>query len=503
MDETLKELLAQTWPITQAQLTPAVIEKIKVGLQSQTETEQETTLRNLLQKAWADAQDEINALKTSIETPEVAGYSLSHLAETIESKNAQTLVKVFDTVIVSDLETLLWEQIKDINPVWQETIKIVLWSQVQSKMTLSGIISSSVWGITDIAWSLWSVFWESNEQTSSSQLDSLIQAKVDVLKQTPGITETQVQDIEKSIKIISGILWKEVQVLARIFEVTSELKPEEKNMIFEDPLVLQALMKDGKYSEQWFGINLETWEVKIWTLENTPANQAAFMQEVAKSSSGLWNKVEKLKKIGDSFPFLKDFFMQFSDTPVIGIFIKAIFGGMFDSMNGMIDVVDFQGKLQNITDRAQRLSLEKLTWFFNSYAHDETIWDSPLKKLASQGLSSNFIEQTSPFFDTLKTQDIDPTGKDFWKNILTGTVEKWSYEEQIFNKLKGTVESSSLDEAWFIEQLNSVTITALTATAPAIAPTKDSATDSEILTGETTEATPVKISTANADDSRR
>jgi len=77
------------------------------------------------------------------------------------------------------------------------------------------------------------------------------------------MSESQITDAEASLKIISGILGKEIDTLGRIFEITQDISPEARNTIFENPRILQALMKDGVYTDNGYNINLANGEIEL------------------------------------------------------------------------------------------------------------------------------------------------------------------------------------------------------------------------------------------------
>lgn len=414
----------------------------------------------------ADTSDEVRTwLDSLIEeytTPEVQdlwSYSTEALSNSMENENSRNLLRLYDRLIAQDLVDLYGNSFETLTNTGKETVKLVLWQAVQSKMSVRWVFNTGASSITSMFSEFTGIFsWTDASNASQWVLKRELDENLEELKQIPGISADVIKEIEATIGILSSVIWWEADKLWRLFEISSNIDREEKSKIFENPQILSAILKDGTYTDSdGYNIDLEKWIIEVWTAQDLTTIQAEFMVEIQWWTAWLWNAIERMQWMWERFPFLKDLIMNFSETSFIGIFIKAIFWWLFDRFNGVVDTVDFQSALRGIEDRAQRNSINKLTSFLWDYAQEENTDNPALLNLATIWLSDNFILNSTDFFETLKASDVDFSAKDFWKNILTwesGT----SQEQEIYSQIRSILESSNLNEDVFTQALNWVSI---------------------------------------------
>jgi hypothetical protein len=65
-------------------------------------------------------------------------YSLDGLQEAVTDSHSKEFLKLYQTVIGGDLETLYGEKFTELSPNKQETIKLVFWDVIQSQIGLTG-----------------------------------------------------------------------------------------------------------------------------------------------------------------------------------------------------------------------------------------------------------------------------------------------------------------------------------------------------------------------------
>lgn len=492
MWETLNNLLAQN-EILQAQLTPEVLRTLLQDLQTLTPTQQESKLQELLAKAQADADNAINALKDElnllntwavspsldedIEVQSDISYSIDGLIEHVsEDEKAKAFLELYKSVIANDLSTIYWEDYDTLNPSSKNTIELVFWNIIQSQLGARWAMNIGQWMLGSLTEWFTGLMWEPDESGTGSVLTRAFEGRQEMIEQiegVPGVTDTLKEDISGMVDIVESLIWKQANNLETLLNVTSD-NPQ-RTQIFDNPLIVEAVLNTGKYSENGFKIDITTSpaEINIWNNEDIATIQAQYMNSLKEDTSNLWGRLDRIKGLKDrADDFLEKVWLsgwmdELMETlykiPVLGIFFQMIFGDFFEWFDTVQDLEAIDRILNGLGEIEAGISLKILNdsfipEFATNYPNQQAtaLW----KLIAANGrFSAEFYSGLTwqwNFFSIMEEAGITTTAPNFWDRVFMNKAQTGSPEALIHSKLAaiGLLWNGSITESAIQAALN-------------------------------------------------
>lgn len=502
--DTLRQLQSDN-EVTLAELTPEVREQIARELSSCSNEETQAALRildDIILKANDDAKEELNRLKSSIETCEPQEFSLDSLSNQIEDERAQKMLEAYEFSIANDLESLYGDAYKNLDEPAKESIKLVFWDILQSQLWVRGLVNVGVWKITSLTEWITQLFGQTDEQWQGSILTAYLESRSSMLEEmwagSNFISDEMIEDIRKAAGIIESLIWKQADNLKTLFTLTSSknLTKEQENQIFANPEVLREILDTGKINRDGIQVDLTEWTCSVNSSIDLEQIQTAFMTELATDSNKVGSFMDRIASQVDRFDsFFKGLWMDewldgfkkmMSEIPVVWFLFKLIF---WNALGWDFNAESFQRAIDSISDLSKVPALTNLNNFMADFLKDNDNANSPLWRIFWDDFDEDFLSNNDAFFDSMKENDISPSNRGFWKKILTG---EWAEGKEAFiynNHVKPVLERSTPTKENLISALNSIRDIPEPADAPADG-TEDTSTPPETTTiAEFAEAT--------------
>ena len=398
-------------------------------------------------------------------------YSLSWIKERVKDKDTKMFLEMFEKQIAGDLWEL-YPNFESLDTGWKETIKLVFWKIIQDQIGFAWAVNIGTSQFTDFTSWFTEIFWEAEESEDSewSIITRSMREKFSGEHKKAVVGEIWAklfEDVEKTIVIIESIIWKEATNLETLFRLTDSMG-DEKNAIFENPVVLESIMKTGTYKQQGFDINLEEGKVVIWEVADLPEVQQKYIKELEQQTQWFGKTIEKMKKWANKFDnllaklgmewWLDEVKKMLFWIPIIWIFFKMLFGGFLDKFWDANHLASVERALALMSNKNAWNSIQTLRKYIPTYVEKHE--DSALTKIVSTFPSPDFITGTTDFFTLMDNEGVKTTDPNFWKQVLTG---EWAdgKVELIHEQVKWVLGKTTITEKDIITVLGGITAESL------------------------------------------
>lgn len=471
--------------ITPEEITPAKISELKLEIEACTPDQSSECIAILeaaIGRAQWDAATGLQGLRDNIEVQSATEYSIDGLIEHVsDDQKAKAFLELYKSVIVNDLATIYGEKYNLLSDTAKNTIQLVFWNVIQSQLGFKGAMNAWQGMLGSLTEGFTGLLWETEQEATGSILTESLRAKWDFfwkLEETPWIPAWFSDDVSGVIDIVESLIWKEADNLNDLLEATATMSVPDKERIFENPLIVQAVMKDGKYTDHNFNIDITTSPINIvlGDTQNREEIQSTFLTEMKEDTSKLGGRIDRLRNLkekADDFlwkfgmeGWLDGLFESLYKIPVLGVFFKMIFGDFFDKFDSLQSVESVTRVIEALENRETRASLAALQdtflpKFSENYSDKN---ETALGKLFAKNppLSDNFYSSLSDdnkFFSILEEAKISFGNSDFWDQVFMG---KWTTPQTsiIHNKLLSLriLENGEVTEQQIITALNSLSV---------------------------------------------
>jgi len=431
-----------------------------------------------------DTKTELLSLTNNVEIIK-GDFNMETLAKNSKSDLFNKILKKESALVLYKIRFIspIIEKNKDLFVNGQDTIELIYWKKITDEIWLK----SAMWMAWDkIVWFFWGIVGKISEIWDDSKSEDMDLSKMwDLVDKLWKIWD---KPDEAWLKKLWGIMWKLKWYLDYMTkDYTSNLnilielwKKSDKDWLqklLDNPVVLDEVLKTGKYNKDWYNIDLENKKVSFNNNPDIKKSKDEFMKLAIKATNGNGSKLDwiskKTKQLAKTFEKfwlksddLRSFRDWLKDIPIIWDFLFALVSlFLWDKVLNLMD--------KNPWEKEFEISWKNLQTYIkdNKDKLPFIVWEEDFEDVKVAWKTESFLEKVKKAnkqnFDNIEEnkKQLDPKykkltketslidNKDFWKNIFSEDEPSNSILKQLWQKAK-TLKNKNLSIEEFFEELN-------------------------------------------------